>query len=218
MKSRSTLIFIIGLLIITSLACSQAGEIISPEEATARAQNIPDIDSEAGGGGTSSLGVQPGDEITLTGRGFIVNMLDQPGGRISGSPARDSQATLLDIVDFEDETWYKINANGSEGWVKEENIAPVETAEEDGADGADSEETVFEGPQINDEVYLAGTGFLINILEEPRIGGRIISGDSRGTPAVITEIRDVDGGIWYKIDSRAGAGWVPAENISADAP
>jgi SH3-like domain-containing protein len=211
MKSRSTLFFIIGLLIITSLACSQAGEILSPEEATARAQVVPETDADSGGD-TSSLGILAGDEAILIGRGFLVNLLDQPGGRITGGQARDSQIVIVDIAVVENETWYKINANGTEGWVKEENISVPEGGENEAVE----EETTFEGPQVNDQVFLAGTAFLVNILAEP--GGRIVSGDSRGAAVVITDIRDVDGEIWYQIDSAAGSGWVSAENISADAP
>ena len=202
MKLRSTFIFIVGLFVITSLACSQAGEIISPEEATARAQVVPD--DTGPGGGTSALGVEVGDSVILTGKGFLVNLLDQPGGRIAGGQARDSEVVITNIATVEGITWYEIDANNTVGWVKEANIIVPEVA------------TTFEGPQINDEVYLAGKSFLVNILGEPN--GNIVSGDSRGEAVTVTDIRDADGEIWHMIDSRAGAGWVPAENITEDAP
>ena len=198
MKLRSTLIFIIAIFIVTSLACSQAGEVLSPEEATRRAEPTPGP-TPAPGEGCEGIEILPGDQATLVGTGFLVNLLDRPGGGIIGGQSRDSEVTITDCEEAEGEIWFRINADGSEGWVKQENI-----------------EASAQGPRVNDEVYLVGTAFLINILDAPN--GNIVSADSRGEIAIITDFQDVDGVRWYLIDSRAGSGWVPEENISVEAP
>jgi hypothetical protein len=46
----------------------------------------------------------------------------------------------------------------------------------------------------------------------------MIAGQERGVEVTIIEIAEHEGEWWYKIDAPTGEGWVPAENITADAP
>ena len=88
----------------------------------------------------------------------------------------------------------------------------AEEAPGEEAAGEDDESGVAPG----DTVYLAGRGFLVNLYDEP--GGRIIATQDRGAPAVILDSTSVEGVAWYQIEAATGEGWVPEENITAEAP
>jgi len=127
-------LWVIGMLSLASLACAQAGEILTPAEATARAE-------------------------------------------ATQNPVRPT---------------------ATPGAIEEGSSAP-------------------EGPQVGDAVYLTGRGFLISLVSEPG-ATRMIAGQERGVEVTIIEIAEHEGDLWYKIDAPTGEGWVPAENITADAP
>ncbi|MCB9421507.1 MAG: SH3 domain-containing protein [Ardenticatenaceae bacterium] len=205
MKGRRALILMVGLLILTSLACSQAGEILSPAEATARAvEAIPVFTT-----GSSSVegGVfEAGDTAVLTGRSFLVNLYDNPGGKVSAGQERGAEVTVLEASTEGDEVWYKIEAGTGEGWV------PATSLEAPEGEAA----ATIEGPQPGDGVYLQGRSFLVNFLDVPN--GKIIAGQERGMAVTILQVAEVDGTVWYQIDAPAGQGWVPAENITTEAP
>jgi hypothetical protein len=205
MRERTALWAMIGLLILTSLACNQAGEILTPAEATARAEEAaqPVFTSDEVIAGSN---YQVGDEATLIGRSFLVNLIDAPGGKISAGQERGTAVMVLEVAMVGEVTWYKIEAPTGEGWVSEEALEPVEG----------SEEATIEGPQPGDEVYLAGRSFLVNLLDAP--GGKIAAGQERGVAVTIVEVVQIDGEVWYQIDAPTGLGWVPAENITTEAP
>ena len=56
----------------------------------------------------------------------------------------------------------------------------------------------------------------MNFLDAP--GGKIVAGQERGMAITILQVAQVDGATWYQIDAPAGQGWVPAENITTEAP
>ncbi len=201
MKARTALWLMIGLLVLASLACKQAGEVLTPAEATARAE-------EAAQAGFTSSGAaadgefQAGDTATLIGRSFLVNLYDAPKGKISAGQERGTAVTVLESTSHEGEVWYKIEAPTGEGWVSADNLEPVEEE--------------ISGPQPGDEVYLAGKSYLVNFLDQP--GGKMIAGQERGVAITILEVAQYEGDIWYKISAPTGEGWVPSENISTEAP
>ncbi len=210
MKARTVLWLLAGLLILAGLACSQAGEILTPAEATARAKAVEaqnqftSDDSGAASGGAFVVG----DTATLIGRSFLVNLYDAPGGRIAAGQERGTVIIILESTTYKNEPWYKIEAPTGEGWVSAANLEPVEEAV--------GEEGTTEGPQPGDEMYLAGKAFLVNFLDQP--GGKIIAGQERGTAIIILQIAQHEGDTWYQIEAPTGQGWVPSENITTEAP
>jgi len=119
----------IGLLLLTSLACAQAGEILTPAEATARAeatQNPVRPTATPGAveeGSSAPQGPQVGDAVYLTGRGFLISLVSEPGAtRMIAGQERGVEVTIIEIAEHEGELWYKIDAPTGEGWVPAENI------------------------------------------------------------------------------------------------
>ncbi len=203
MKKRTHIVWFISLLLLGALACAQSGEIITEAEATSRAES-PVVLSAGGSADAADFNI--GDVATLGGKGFLVNLLDAPGGKISAGQEKGAEVEVLASTAFEDEIWYQIQASTGDGWVKAENLEAIE-----------GEDLTAEGPQPGDTVYLVGTGFLINMVNEAG-GNLMIAGQERGAEATIVEVTTVDDVLWYLIEAATGQGWVPAENISTEAP
>ena len=210
MRMRKALAWLIGLLILASLACQQAGEILTPEDATARAREGA-FQPPSNGGSAAGAAFEPGDTATVIGTGFLINLLDTPGGRIIGSQSRGSEVEILESAEFEGTIWYHVDSETGEGWLKAENLEPI--AGEPEGEG----EVEISGPQAGDTVYLVSNGFLVNLLAEP--GGRVQAVQERGVQVTIIQVfQTEEGEIWYQIDAPTGEGWIPAENISVEAP
>lgn len=216
-RGRLAGLWLIGLLILAGLACAQAGEVLTPEEATERARS-PAVNQDTAEGIGGDFGV--GDTATLTGRSFLVNLLDGPAGRITAGQERGVQVTIQQIVEENDVLWYRVDAPGGSGWVRADNLEPLE-----GGEAAEGEETDDDGAAAadadfaaGDTAYLVGTRFIVDYYDQPSPDARIISGQQRGAEVTVVEVSQASGGIWYRIDSAAGEGWVPAENLAAEAP
>ena len=74
----------------------------------------------------------------------------------------------------------------------------------------------IEGFDVGDQVYLTGR-YLVSLMEGPG-SQRMIAGQERGVLVTITNTALVDGAIWYEIDAPTGKGWVPAANLTTEAP
>jgi hypothetical protein len=211
---RRSLLLLLALLVIVGLACQQAGEILSEEEATARAQEgIFRPDNE--GGSAAGAEFAPGSTATVIGSGFLINLVDVPGGRIAGSQSRGSVVEIIESADFEDEIWYHVDSQTGDGWLKAENLEPIEEEEEVTTEGESDSTT--SGPAAGDTVYLVSNGFLINLLREPN--GQIQAVQERGVQVVIEDVFETDAGeTWYLINAPTGEGWVSTDNISLEAP
>jgi len=209
MKARTALWLLVGLLILAGLACSQAGEILTPAEATTRAEEVEAQNqfTSDGSGAASGGAFVVGDVATLTGRSFLVNLYDAPGGRIAAGQERGTAVTILESATHQNEPWYKIEAPTGEGWVSDANLEPAEE---------EAVEETIEGPQPGDDAFLAGKAFLVNLLDQPN--GKIIAGQERGTVITILQVVPYEGDIWYQIEAPTGQGWVPSENITTEAP
>ncbi len=203
MKTRTALWLMIGLLVLAGLACAQAGEILEPAEATARAVEADQAGFESSGAVETSE-FEAGDTASLVGRSFLVNLYSEPGGKILAGQERGTAVTVLETFMFQDRLWYRIDAPTGEGWVPGEALEAIE------------EEAPLDGPQPGDEVYLAGKSYLVNFLDKP--GGLMITGQERGAAVTILELAQHEDDTWYKIDAPAGQGWVPSENITIEAP
>ncbi|NOZ49743.1 MAG: hypothetical protein GXP37_06795 [Chloroflexi bacterium] len=220
MKARTTLILIIGLLLLLSLAC-QTGEVLTPAEATARAREARSVKLGAtptknvSGTVAPITGPQIGDSGELIGKGFMVNLYQQAGAtRIIAQQERGTTVTFKDKQEVNGEMWYLIDAPTGLGWVKAENIKFSEAAGE--AEAADATKAAS-GPQVGDTLYLKGKGFMVNLYQEAG-GTRIIAQQERGAAVVFKDAVDVNGVQWYLIDAPTGLGWVPADNTTPEAP
>lgn len=214
MRMSKSLLLFIGLLVIVSLACEQSGRILTPEEATAEAEDSVFRPSEEGG---SAAGAEfaPGSKASVIGSGFLINLLDAPGGRIVGSQARESTVDILESAEFEGEIWYHVDSETGEGWLRASNLEAIagDSGSEDQGDG----EATASGPAKGDTVYLVSNGFLINLLKEPN--GQILAVQERGVAVTIEDVFETDdGSLWYLIKAPTGEGWIPADNISEEAP
>ncbi|HZD11169.1 MAG TPA: GW dipeptide domain-containing protein [Candidatus Binatia bacterium] len=216
-NGQPALVWLVALLLFAGLACAQAGEVLTPAEATERAAGpLPGTAQE----GSTAGDFQVGDTAELTGRSFLVNLFDAPGGRISAGQERGAEVTIQQVTELDGEIWYQIKAGTGTGWVKADALVPIEGQEEtaNGAEGG-GEPTGGEdagGIATGDMVYLTGRSFLVNLLDEP--GGRIIAGQERGARVTVLASTTENGSTWYQIDAPTGQGWVPEENITTEAP
>jgi hypothetical protein len=206
-KTRACLVilWVISLLGVASLACSQAGDILTPEEATARVQasKEPKPELESVSGAT----FQEGDNIKFVGTGYLVPLRKNPGDQVAYSHAgRGDTGVILGSREVEDVIWYQVKGPSGEGWVEVESIELLE---------GESAATV-EGLQPGAEVYLVGKGFLINILSEP--GGRLVANQERGVLVTIIQVTEHEGEQWYYINAPGGEGWVLEENLTQEQP
>lgn len=217
-KRQQALLWLIIVLVAAGLACAQAGEVLTPAEATERAvEGASGPDRE----GSTAGEFQVGDEAALTGRSFLVNIMDAPAGRISAGQERGAIVTVRQVTEVEEVLWYQIEAPGGTGWVRWDNLVPVEgddeaAEEETGVEEEAAGEDEGSGLAPGDTVYLVGRGFLVNLYNEP--DGRIIATQERGAPVIILDSTTVDGTAWYQIEAATGEGWVAEENVSAEAP
>ena len=216
MRLRKSLLLFISFLVFVTLACNQSGDILTPEEATARAQEGIFRPS---GGGESAVDAEfaVGGSANVIGSSFLINILDTPGGRIVGSQGRGSTVEILASAEFEGEIWYQVDSGIGNGWIKVENLEPIEGESGDEGEAESEVETTTSGPAVGDTVYLISNGFLINLLREPN--GNIVAVQERGVVVTILDLFEADDGtLWYLIDAPTGEGWVPAENISVEVP
>jgi hypothetical protein len=64
-----------------------------------------------------------GDEVSLAGKGFLINLMDAPeGNRIVGSQERGARVIVLEITVKDEIVWVRIRAATGEGWVLAENL------------------------------------------------------------------------------------------------
>lgn len=212
MRMRRSLLFFIVMLVFVGLACQQSGEILSEEDATARAEE--GIFRPESGGSTVGAELEIGSSATVVGSGFLINLLDVPGGTIAGSQSRGSTVVILSSAEYEGEVWYEVDSETGDGWLKAASLEPI--AEEGStAEGEGGSEP--SGPGAGDTVYLISNGFLVNLLKEPN--GQIQAVQERGVEVIIEDVFVTDDDeTWYLISAPTGEGWVSIENISEEAP
>ncbi len=205
MKARVALGWAIGTLLLAGLAC-QTGQILTPEEATARA--LATAEAPVGTPVTiaSSTEFQAGQVVEFSSKEFLVPIYEKPGDTSAFYFAtRGDEATIVKSQQYEGETWYFVKSVGVEGWVPGNELK------------ARQGEAAGEGPQPGDTAYLTGKGYLINLMESAG-SKRIVAGQERGVEVTILEIVRVEDTLWYKIEAPTGVGWVPKENITSEAP
>jgi len=110
-----------------------------------------------------------------------------------------------DSKDVDGYTWYKVNYNGKDGYVRGDFAEVVESAEEEES----SEEAVDAGT-------MAGIGGdNVNVRSEASEDGEIIATAESGKDyEVIGETTDDNGNTWYKISVDGQEGYVNANDVS----
>jgi len=116
-RSFIFVLFFVCALIISTLACSRSGRILTTAEATemAKPTAVP----------TAELveGYQVGDIVYLTNKGFLVNMMDAPGStHMTAVQNRGTQVEIINAANVDGTVWYFIKAPTGTGWVPEENV------------------------------------------------------------------------------------------------
>ncbi len=116
--AKLALFLVFVTLLLATLACKQSGDIITPAEATQRAQ--PTATSTPF---VSENSLEIGTTVYLTGQGYLINLMDAPGSlRMIAGQERDTQVTIEESTTYEGEIWYLVSAPTGEGWVHEENV------------------------------------------------------------------------------------------------
>lgn len=212
-REREVLASLMALLIIAGLACSGAGGMLTPNEATKRARR-PEVVS-AGAGVEYSF--QAGDTALLIGRSLLVDVLSEPGGTTKAAQERGTEVEVTDVVQSEREIWYEIDAPTGNGWVSADNLEDVPSAEPIvGKAGATGSERSLGEIDSGDTVYLTGIGYLVNLYDMP--GGRLVAKLQRGAPLTVTVAKEQDGVTWYQVVTDDSQGWVAEANITSEAP
>lgn len=208
MRARTAFALVFILLLAGSLACSQAGEILTPAEATLRAQEARDAAAGPAAEDAEEALFAAGETVEFISGSHLVPMYRNPGDMTAFSYAgRGETATVISSQELEGKIWYEIKGGAGQGWVAAANLqAPG------GEVGGEAQ-----GPQPGDTVYLVGKSYLINIVANPG-DVRMIANQERGAQVILLEVGEYEGETWYKIDAPAAEGWVAAENISTEAP
>jgi len=204
MSSRSKAILALTAILLATLACSRAGEILTPEEATARVEATreavltPDVAEDALYGVNST--------VEFIGEQYLIPLQSEPGsGFVAEShvPRGDIGIVLgSELVDGV--VWYFVDSSAGQGWIVEASLQAAEAAEST-------------GPQVGDTVYLVGLGYLINLADQPG-SNRIAANQERGVAVVVLAITQFEGEVWYLVDAPTGEGWVRTDNISVETP
>ena len=129
MKSRPVLLllFSISLLLLISMACKQSGEIITPAEATQRYEGTQAVLRDDTVTEVEGSLFSVGSEVELTGDGFLVGLYHAAGDQNTISYAtRGDLVTILSAVDFDGDTWYKVETTAGNGWLPEEFLVDPE--------------------------------------------------------------------------------------------
>ncbi len=117
----------VSLLIVVSLACQSAGEIISVAEATQRYEATQAVLSGNVSGDAEGALFTSGEKAFLIGDAYLIALYQQAGETVSISFAtRGDEITILGSVLFEGEVWYKIESLAGSYWLPETSLEPPE--------------------------------------------------------------------------------------------
>lgn len=207
MKSRTSIVLAITVLILSTLACEQAGEILTPEEATQRAQTAIDVEeAETRVPELAETDIKIGESVRFTSTEFLVLLKREPGAAlIAVQSDRTSTGTVIDSALYEGEVWYEIEIAGSgAGWLPAEAVESIGTVEEEFA--------------VGDVVYLKSPGENVQVQTNPGSGNPFSRPVPVGTEVSIVQKTDLEGKTWYQIAAPGGLGWVTGEFLTAEKP
>lgn len=119
---KYSLLLVLVLLVTASLACSRAGKILTPADATASAMPtaVPTLESAE-----TVDTLQIGATAYLVNKSYLVNIFDAPGSKkIVTAQERGAEVKILQVSQAPDGTlWYQIEAPAGTGWVPEANLS-----------------------------------------------------------------------------------------------
>jgi len=204
MKLSKSLILAGAALVLSILACSKAGEVLTPEQATQRAL-IAEVVTPVPTVALSETGIQVGDRIRFASKDYLVLMKRDPGSSlIAVQSERGATGTVVDTQSVDGEPWYEIEVTGGSGWV------PGSIVELVSAGGG----ATFEP---GNTAFLSGEGATVKLLVAP--GNNLGSSEvAAGLEVTILQSTDFQGEAWYKVRTPEGEGWVQPVNLSAEAP
>lgn len=212
MKARVIYFSLLGLMLLVSLACSKSGQILTPEEATAVARGEP----VGASGGIEAGDFEVDEQVEFTSREFLIPIMREPGDTMSYSnAARGQRAVVKEAKDLEGDVWVRVESPAGNGWVEARFLKKLEGAETVAEE--ETGETLEAAFAVGDEAYLVARAFLVNLYGEPG-SRRITANQQRGEKVTVLEVVPFEGDIWYQIKAPTGTGWVPSENLSAEAP
>jgi hypothetical protein len=129
MKRRNilSLLVAINFLIILSLSCKQAGEIITPAEATQRfeATQAADTGEEVLEAEGAEFAV--GSMVELASEGHLVGLYKDPSDKNPYTFAtRGDEVNVVGSQEIEGDIWYKIESTAGNGWLPSANVEAIE--------------------------------------------------------------------------------------------
>ena len=193
-----------AVLVLSILACSKAGEVLTPEQATQQAliaEEVTAVPTVA----LSETGIQVGDRIRFASKDYLVLMKRDPGSSlIAVQSERGATGTVIDTQSVDGEPWNETEVTGGAGWVPGSIVELVSTGGE----------ATFEP---GNTAFLTSENETAKLLVAP--GNNLGSSEiAVGTEVTILQSTDFQGEIWYKVRTPDGEGWVQPVNLSAEAP
>ena len=123
--ARTSILLLIGILFIATMACKQAGEIVPDAEATQRA--MPTITPTQDIQEAEDAKFAEGEKVVFVGKGYLIPFYANPGDTLVLShAARNDPGVVLGVVLFEGATWYKVDSVAGVGWITEEFLEKIE--------------------------------------------------------------------------------------------
>jgi hypothetical protein len=204
MKSTKTAMLPVLVLMLGILACSQAGEVLTPEEATRRAQVVAEATTLPTAISNVS-GIEIGSRVRFDTVEYLVLMKREPGSQlIAVQSERGATGVVVGSQDVEGMPWYQIETPGGTGWLPGDVLSFVS-------------EEAFTELAVGDTAYLVGTSEIVKLLVAPgnNLGAR---DDAAGAEVTVLQVTEFEGEQWIKVRAPAGEGWVRSSNLSLTAP
>jgi hypothetical protein len=204
MKLSKKAFLALAALVIAVMACSQAGEVLTPEDATQRAITAADV-TAVPTVSSSESGIQVGDRVRFASKEYLVLMKRDPGSPlIAVQSERGASGTVLNSQDVDGADWYQVETIGGIGWVPG-NILEVVSGE--------GQAEFLAG----DTAFLTGPSETVKLLVAPgnNLGARE---GIAGNQVTILQSTVFEGDTWYKVQAPAGEGWVLPVNLTVEAP
>ncbi len=204
MRSTKNVKLPLLVLILGILACSQAGEVLTPEEATRRAQVVAEATTLPTAVSNVS-GIEIGSRVRFDTVEYLVLMKREPGSAlIAVQSERGATGIVVGSQDVDGLPWYQIETPGGVGWLPGNVLSSV------------SAET-FDDLAAGDIAYLFGTSEIVKLLVAP--GNNLGARDgSAGAEVTILQVTEFEGEQWIRVRAPAGEGWVRSSNLSLTAP
>ncbi|MDF1499036.1 MAG: hypothetical protein P1P76_00980 [Anaerolineales bacterium] len=206
MKSSTSIVLAISVLILSTLACEQAGEILTPEEATQRAQTAIDVvEAETPNPELDDTEIQIGETVRFVTNEFLVLLKREPGAAlIAVQTDRGATGTVIGTALYEGEVWYEVEIGSGSGWLPAPKVEAVGVVEAE--------------YEIGDIVYLRGPQDEVKVQTNPGSGNPFSRSEPVGAEVSIVKKTVVEDKNWYQVAAPGGLGWVTGEFLTSQKP